>query len=54
MTKEERREHGANDSMIHIDFMVGGPDLQVTGFRKDGTSVPVLINGDWAIEPHSL
>jgi aminopeptidase len=54
MTKEERRELGANDSMIHIDFMVGGPDLQVTGFRKDGTSVPVLVNGDWATEPPSL
>lgn len=38
--------------MIHIAFMVGGPELQVTGFRKDGPSVPVLVNGEWAIEPH--
>ncbi len=53
MTEEERRELGANDSMIHIDFMVGGPELHVTGYRKNGTSVPVLVNGEWAIDPHS-
>ncbi len=52
MTEEERRALGANNSMIHIDFMVGGPELQVTGFKKDGTSVPVMRNGEWAIDLH--
>ncbi|HHX19363.1 MAG TPA: aminopeptidase [Clostridiaceae bacterium] len=51
MSEEARRELGANDSMIHIDFMVGGPELQVTGYRKDGVSVPVLVDGEWAIDP---
>ena len=51
MSEEARRELGANDSMIHIDFMVGGPELQVTGYRKDGMSVPVLVDGEWAIDP---
>ncbi len=48
MSEEERKALGANDSMIHIDFMVGGPELNVTGYKKDGTAVPVLKNGEWA------
>lgn len=47
MSAEERTKLGANDSVIHIDFMVGGPELKVTGYKKDGTTVPVLINGNW-------
>lgn len=50
MSVEERKALGANDSMIHIDFMVGGPELSITGYKKDGTAVPVLKNGEWAIE----
>lgn len=50
MTKEERFEMGANYSMTHVDFMVGGPELDVVGFQKDGTEVPVLIKGEWAVD----
>lgn len=50
MTEDERKALGANDSMIHIDFMVGGPELNVIGHRKDGTEVPVMINGEWAMD----
>lgn len=48
MTKEELYERGINDSMIHVDFMVGSEDLNITGIREDGTEVPVFINGTWA------
>lgn len=47
MAKEERLELGANESMIHIDFMVGSDKLNVTGYKKDGTAVPVLVNGEF-------
>ena len=47
MTKEERADLGFNDSMIHLDFMVGGPELNVTGYRSDGSSTPILRNGEW-------
>ncbi|WP_353937806.1 aminopeptidase, partial [uncultured Acidaminococcus sp.] len=30
------------------DFMVGSPDLTITGIRKDGAKVPVFVDGDWA------
>lgn len=48
MDEEELKKAGLNDSMIHVDFMVGSPDLTITGIRKDGTKVSVFVNGDWA------
>jgi aminopeptidase len=38
-----------NRSGIHIDFMVGSPELAVTGVTVDGRRVPVLRNGDWRL-----
>ena len=38
-----------NKSAIHIDFMIGGEDVQVTGITRDGAQVPVLLNGTWQI-----
>ena len=48
MTSEERQALGSNDSMIHIDFMVGGPDLDITGVTKDGQRLAILSQGEWA------
>jgi aminopeptidase len=38
-----------NESEIHIDFMIGSPDLEVSGITADGERVPVLVRGKWAI-----
>jgi aminopeptidase len=38
-----------NKSNIHIDFMIGGDDVAVTGIRADGTEVPVLRAGAWQL-----
>jgi aminopeptidase len=38
-----------NESEIHVDFMIGGDDVTVTGTRSDGTEVPVLQGGRWQI-----
>jgi aminopeptidase len=48
MTREELTARGINDSLIHVDFMIGADDLTVTGIRGDGTRVKVFENGDWA------
>ena len=48
LTREEATKAGINDSMIHVDFMVGSADLSIVGTKADGTTVPVFINGDWA------
>lgn len=44
---EECYALGINDSMIHVDFMIGAPDLTITGY-KDGVATPVFVNGNWA------
>jgi len=39
----------ANRSSIHIDFMVGSNEVDVTGVRTDGSEVPLLRDGAWQI-----
>lgn len=36
-----------NDSQVHIDFMIGGPDVTVTGVDREGRESPVLSGGTW-------
>ncbi len=48
LSVEECGKAGVNNSMIHVDFMIGAPDLCITGITKDGRRVPVFINGMWA------
>lgn len=47
-TLEETRALGVNESMIHEDFMIGTPDLCITGITEEGREVPIFVNGDWA------
>ena len=48
MTQEQAKEQGVNDSIIHVDFMVGADDLDIDGILPDGSKVPVFRNGTWA------
>jgi aminopeptidase len=38
-----------NESDIHIDFMIGRPELTVTGVTREGERVPALVGGEWRI-----
>ena len=38
-----------NRSEIHVDFMIGSPEVDVTGITASGERVPVLRNGAWQI-----
>ena len=49
MSEDELHAVGGNTSMIHVDFMVGTSDLRITGIKKDGTQVPVFVDGNWAL-----
>jgi len=42
-------EDGANQSSIHTDFMVGGPEVAVYGVELNGGEVPVLLNEEWRL-----
>ena len=50
MTKEELKARGLNDSITHVDFMIGADDLNITGIMPDGSEVPVFVNGQWSWE----
>ncbi|HET7467433.1 MAG TPA: aminopeptidase [Candidatus Dormibacteraeota bacterium] len=39
---EEDREAGLNQSAVHTDFMVGGPEIEIDGLDKNGNAVPIL------------
>ena len=45
---EELREMGVNSSMIHEDFMIGCPELDITGISADGSEIQIFKNGNWA------
>lgn len=47
-TNEELHEMGINDSSIHVDFMIGSPDLDIEAHLKDGKVVKLFTNGNWA------
>jgi aminopeptidase len=47
--EDEGDKERANVSAIHIDFMIGSPEVQVTGVTSDGDRVPVLRDGAWAL-----
>lgn len=47
-TIEELRAMGINDSGIHVDFMIGTKDLSITGYTRDGKTIQIFKNGNWA------
>ena len=47
-TLEECRQKGINDSLIHVDFMIGSEDLNITAHTRDGKDVAIFKNGNWA------
>lgn len=49
MTKEERRKLGGNDSIMHVDFMVGTADLSIVATDKSGAKTVIFKDGNWAI-----
>jgi len=42
-------DEGMNVAKIHIDFMVGGPELEVDALMPDGTEIPLIRNEEWQL-----
>jgi len=46
---EERLARGVNQSPIHTDFMIGGPEVDVDGLDADGGATPLLRGDSWQL-----
>lgn len=49
MNSAELEQAGVNDSMVHVDFMIGTADLEITGTTMTGEIIPVFQKGNFAI-----
>ena len=50
MTDDEALAAGGNDSLVHIDCMVGSGEMDVDGITADGRSEPIMRAGEWALD----
>lgn len=48
MTKEQLLESGINDSLTHVDFMIGTSDLNIVGVTEDDQEVIIFKEGNFA------
>lgn len=48
LSDEELEAAGANDSLTHVDFMIGTDDLEITGTDFNGNEHPIFQKGNWA------
>lgn len=41
---------GLNNSIIHVDFMIGSDDMDIDGITADGRTAPIFRSGSWAFD----
>jgi aminopeptidase len=47
LTPEELKAKGANESLIHVDWMIGSGQVDVDGITAAGSAEPVMRGGEW-------
>ena len=48
MDRAELEAHGLNQSITHVDFMIGSDRMDIDGILDDGTREPIFRGGEWA------
>jgi aminopeptidase len=49
MSWGEREAAGVNHSAVHVDFMIGSPEVDVDGIEQGGATVPIMRGGEWVL-----
>jgi aminopeptidase len=49
MCVDDSEADQVNDSTIHVDFMIGSPEVRVLGLDASGNETPVLVEGAWQV-----
>ena len=49
MNQEDLSKLGVNESLVHVDFMIGTCDLEILGKTSDGKEIPVFKNGNFVL-----
>ena len=50
MDEDQFIEAGGNISQTHVDFMIGGPGVDIDGITAEGDREPIMRKGEWAFE----
>ncbi|MCL6598722.1 MAG: aminopeptidase [Alicyclobacillus macrosporangiidus] len=50
LAQSDWETYGLNDSLVHVDFMIGSDQLDVEATTRDGRTVPILRRGLWAAQ----
>ncbi|WP_345242867.1 aminopeptidase [Pontibacillus salipaludis] len=50
MDDDQLDENGVNNSIVHVDFMMGSGELDIDGITPSGETEPVFRNGNWAFD----
>lgn len=50
MSEQEIAAVGANDSLTHVDFMIGSGQMDIDGVTDEGEREPVMRGGEWAFD----
>lgn len=50
LSDEDRKNRGANESIVHVDWMIGSGDVDVIGTTASGDSLPLMHGGEWTEE----
>ncbi|SFS01529.1 aminopeptidase [Yoonia litorea] len=48
LSPEQLKQKGGNQSIIHVDWMMGSDAVDIDGITKMGERVPVMRGGEWA------
>jgi aminopeptidase len=47
LTPDELAAKGANDSLIHVDWMIGSGQIDIDGITASGAAEPLMRQGEW-------